>query len=141
MLLGFNGAAIALVAARRVPLCSSLPCCCARSRVSFAVERVIPYEAEWNRSHDDAERDVAHALVNETFALLSRAGPAGARRPVLGRRRLAAATFPFLVQVLATILVFDLGITLAHWPAIAGARSGASTPFTTRSSAPTASTG
>ncbi|HEX6116997.1 MAG TPA: sterol desaturase family protein [Solirubrobacterales bacterium] len=113
MLLGFNGAAIALIAAHASHFLL-LPLLLAAIALSLAVERLIPYESDWNEPHDDAERDVAHALVNETFALLS----------VLALPALASVAtivdawpseLPFVVQVLGTILVFDLGITIAHW--------------------------
>jgi sterol desaturase/sphingolipid hydroxylase (fatty acid hydroxylase superfamily) len=77
-------------------------------------QRAIPYDEAWNESHDDAQRDVAHAVVNESFALVS----------VLALPALASVVtiadswprdLPFVLQVLGTILVFDLGITVAHW--------------------------
>ena len=113
MLLGFNGAAIALIAAHASHLLL-LPLMLGAIALSFAVERLIPYREEWNESHDDAKRDVAHALVNETFALVS----------VLALPALATfATLtdawphdlPFVLQVVGTLLVFDFGITVAHW--------------------------
>lgn len=113
MLLGFNGVAIALIAAHASHVLL-LPLLLGAIALSFAVERLIPYESRWNESHEDAERDVAHALVNETFALLS----------VLALPALASVAtitdawpsdLPFVVQVLGTILVFDFGITIAHW--------------------------
>jgi sterol desaturase/sphingolipid hydroxylase (fatty acid hydroxylase superfamily) len=113
MLLGFNGAAIALIAADASHLLLA-PLLLAAIALSFGVERAIPYRDEWNRSHDDAGRDVAHALVNETFALVS----------VLALPALASVAtvtdawpdgLPFVVQVVGTILAFDFGITIAHW--------------------------
>jgi sterol desaturase/sphingolipid hydroxylase (fatty acid hydroxylase superfamily) len=113
MLLGLNGLAITVVAGRGSHLLLAALLLAAIA-TSFAVERVIPYEPDWNRSHRDADRDVAHALVNETFALAS----------VLALPALASVAtvadiwphrLPFVVQVLGTILVFDFGITVAHW--------------------------
>lgn len=113
MLLGINGVAIALIAAHASHLLL-LPLLLTAIGISFAVERAIPYETDWNRPHDDAGRDASHALVNETFALLS----------VLALPALASiatitdawpSELPFVVQILGTILVFDLGITVAHW--------------------------
>lgn len=113
MLVGFNGAAFALIAAGATHLLL-LPLLLMAVAISFLVERLIPYEADWNDPHEDAGRDVAHALVNESFALLS----------VLALPALASVAtltdawpheWPFLVQVLVTLLVFDLGITVAHW--------------------------
>jgi len=113
MLVGFNGAAIALIAAGRSHGWLALLLLTAIA-VSFAVERAIPYEASWNRSQGDAGRDAAHAVVNETSALLS----------VLALPAIAAVAtvfdawptgLPFALQVVGAILVFDLGITVAHW--------------------------
>jgi sterol desaturase/sphingolipid hydroxylase (fatty acid hydroxylase superfamily) len=113
MLVGFNGAAIAMIAGD-APHLLLLPLLALAIAVSFAVERAIPYQEEWNTSHADTQRDVAHALVNETSALLA----------VLALPALASVftvadvwphDLPFVVQVLATILVFDFGITIAHW--------------------------
>lgn len=113
MLVGFNGAALALIAADASHLLL-VPLLLLAIALSFAVERAIPYDDDWNTSHDDAGRDVAHAVVNESFALVS----------VLALPALAAVAtiadvwptgLPFVVQVVGTILVFDFGITIAHW--------------------------
>jgi sterol desaturase/sphingolipid hydroxylase (fatty acid hydroxylase superfamily) len=113
MLLGFNGAAIALIAGGRSHLLLA-PLLAAAVAISFTVERLIPYNGEWNRAHDDRGRDLAHALVNESFATVS----------VLALPLLASVAtiadvwpggLPFVVQVLGTIVVFDFGITFAHW--------------------------
>ena len=113
MLVGFNGLAIALIADGRshALLLALLVIAVA---VSFTVERQIPYHDDWNRARDDRRRDIAHALVNEGFAMAS----------VLALPALAAVAtvadawpheLPFVVQVVITIVVFDFGITLAHW--------------------------
>src|SRR4029453_3080744 len=70
MLVGFNRAAIAIIAGD-APHLLLLPLLALAIAVSFAVERAIPYQEEWNTSHADTQRDVAHALVNETSALLA----------------------------------------------------------------------
>lgn len=113
MLVGFNGLAIAAIAGdeSHVLLLGFLVAAIA---ASFTVERLIPYERDWNAPHDDRERDIVHALVNETLAL-------GA---VLALPALASVAtvvnlwphrLPFVAQVLGTVLVFDFGITIAHW--------------------------
>lgn len=113
MLLGFNGAALGLIGAG-ASKAWLLGLLAAAIAVSFAVERAIPYEPEWNRSHGDAGRDAAHAVVNETFALVS----------VLALPAIASVVtvadawpegWPLALQVVVAILVFDLGITVAHW--------------------------
>ena len=82
--------------------------------VSFVVERVVPYERAWNRSHGDDGRDLLHAVVNETSIFLS----------VLAVPLVAGLIpdsgawpddWPLLWQLGAAILVADLGITLAHY--------------------------
>ena len=113
MLVGFNGAALALIAgdASKGWLLALLGAAIA---ASFLVERAIPYEPEWNAAQGDVGRDVAHAFFNETSALLS----------VLALPAVASVAavwdawphdLPFVAQVVGAVLVFDLGITVCHW--------------------------
>lgn len=82
--------------------------------VSLAVERLAPYEPAWNRTHGDAARDVAHAVVNETatagavlwLPLLAAVAPGLGLRPS-GR--------PLAVQLAVAIAIADVGITLVHF--------------------------
>ncbi|GLZ80123.1 hypothetical protein Afil01_49300 [Actinorhabdospora filicis] len=113
MLLGVNGAAVAITAAGASKLW--LPALLAFAvALSFAVERVLPYEADWNHGHADRGRDAAHTFVNETLVLVS----------VSVIPLLAAAVpgdgiwpreWPHVLQVLAAILVADAGLTLVHY--------------------------
>ncbi|HET9103810.1 MAG TPA: sterol desaturase family protein [Solirubrobacteraceae bacterium] len=113
MLIGFNGLAIVAIT-RGAPHVVLAGLLIVAIGVSFAVERLIPYEPDWNLPHDDVDRDVLHALVNETLAL-------GSVIALPGLARVATITdvwphhLPFVVQVLGTVLVFDFGITVAHW--------------------------
>ncbi|QPK50488.1 sterol desaturase family protein [Streptomyces gardneri] len=113
LLLGINGAGIALVAAgaSRWWLFALLA---AAVSASFAAERFIPYEPEWNDSAGDGGRDAAHAVVNETLILVSVTAV-----PVLAAFVTVADVWPggwpFAVQVLFAILVADAGITLVHF--------------------------
>ncbi|GGW71987.1 hypothetical protein GCM10010503_56720 [Streptomyces lucensis JCM 4490] len=113
MLIGVNGAALALIAAGAAKawllvLLAGAVC------LSFAVEHLIPYAGEWNGSHDDAGRDAAHALVNEGLLLASLAVVPllSALVPWAG---VWPASWPFPAQVLLAVLVADLGITLVHY--------------------------
>jgi hypothetical protein len=47
--------------------------------LSFAAERLLPYNPDWNRSHGGHGRDALHALVNEgaSFSTLLPEGPPG----------------------------------------------------------------
>ena len=70
MLLGINGAAIALAQVPWAELWMAALILAAIA-LSFAAERAVPYTAEWNDSLGDGRRDVAHAFINETALLLT----------------------------------------------------------------------
>src|SRR4051812_43052301 len=113
MLLGFNGAALALIASRQSH--AWLPALLAAAvLVSFRAERLLPYRPDWNEDHDDSARDLAHLFVNETFALASVAA-----LPALASIATVTdawpSSWPFVLQVLMAVLVFDFGITVAHF--------------------------
>jgi sterol desaturase/sphingolipid hydroxylase (fatty acid hydroxylase superfamily) len=80
---------------------------------SFTAERLLPVDPRWNRDHGDRRRDLLHTLVNEGGTAASLA-----LLPTLSALfTLTDAwphTWPFAVQVLAAIAVFDLGVTFAH---------------------------
>ncbi|MEV0768536.1 sterol desaturase family protein [Nocardia salmonicida] len=113
MLLGINGTGIALAAtgANKLWLIALLMLAVA---VSFAAERLLPYQADWNNSRGDTGRDTAHVFVNETLILASVAAIPllAAVAPGDG---IWPSGWPFVVQVLIAILVADFGITLAHY--------------------------
>ncbi|GAA4056252.1 sterol desaturase family protein [Actinomadura miaoliensis] len=117
MLLGVNGAAIALTSAGathgtgKVWLLALLAAAIA---ASFAAERLLPYAPDWNRSLGDAGRDTAHTLVNETLVLGSVAAiPALAA--VVTIVDIWPHAWPIWAQVLAAVLAADAGITLVHY--------------------------
>ncbi|ADD45027.1 sterol desaturase family protein [Stackebrandtia nassauensis] len=113
MLLGVNGAGIAIASAG-APKAWLLGLLGLAVALSFAAERVLPYEDTWNHDHGDTRRDTIHTFVNETLILAS----------VAAIPALAILTpgdgiwphhWPFVLQVLAAILAADLGITLIHY--------------------------
>jgi sterol desaturase/sphingolipid hydroxylase (fatty acid hydroxylase superfamily) len=82
--------------------------------VSFLVERLIPYNPDWNLSHQDRWRDRVHFVVNEGANFLS----------ILGLPFLAAllpnfgvwpSHWPLWGQLLLAIGIVDFGITMAHF--------------------------
>lgn len=113
MLLGVNGAAITLAAsgASKLWLVGLL---LAAIGCSFAAERALPYEAEWNSPAGDGGRDVAHAGVNELLLLVS-VGIIPLLAAAVTVADVWPHAWPFVLQVLAAILVADLGITLTHY--------------------------
>lgn len=112
MLVGVNGAAIA-IAAFGAPELLLLAVVLVAIAASFAAERLIPYQRNWNLSHDDSLRDATHVFVNETMILLSVA-IIPLLAAVRGPHVWWPSTWPFVFQVLVSILVADFGITVIH---------------------------
>lgn len=112
-LFGFNAAAVWLVGSG-LPHVWLLALLVLAILVSLGVERLIPYQPEWNRSLDDVGRDVAHAVVNEASVLISAAliPTLTLLSPVSG---LWPSDWPLWVQLLVAVIVADLGITLCHY--------------------------
>ncbi|MEV6279598.1 sterol desaturase family protein [Nocardia sp. NPDC051832] len=113
MLLGINGAGIALAAsgANKLWLLALLVAAIA---LSFLAERVLPYEQDWNTAQGDVQRDTAHTFVNETLILAS-VGVIPVLAALIPGDGIWPATWPFVIQVLVAILVADMGITLTHY--------------------------
>ena len=119
MLFGFNGFLIHLIGSGAPLWQPFLVLICAIAFMLLA-ERVIPYVPEWNASHNDAARDLAHSVVNTAsyhagiFALpaIAALAPFSSAWPT---------AWPFWMQVVFAILVLDLGVSAAHqashkWP-------------------------
>jgi sterol desaturase/sphingolipid hydroxylase (fatty acid hydroxylase superfamily) len=112
MLLGVNGVGIALTAtgAPKYWLVAVLAVAIA---ASFGAERLIPYDSNWNEPQADSARDRIHVAVNETLILTSVAAiPLLAA--IVPAPEVWPRSWPFVLQVLAAILVADLGITVVH---------------------------
>ncbi|QZT54955.1 sterol desaturase family protein [Mycolicibacterium austroafricanum] len=112
MLIGLNGAGIA-VAAAEAPKYWLMVILVVAIATAFLVERVIPYDPEWNHDRADSTRDRIHVAVNETLILGSVAAiPLLAA--IVPAPQLWPYSWPFVAQVLAAILVADFGITVVH---------------------------
>ncbi|MCF6388769.1 MULTISPECIES: sterol desaturase family protein [Actinomycetes] len=112
MLIGLNGAGIA-VAAAGAPKYWLMVILVVAIATAFLVERVIPYDPEWNHDRADSTRDRIHVAVNETLILGSVAAiPLLAA--IVPAPQLWPYSWPFVAQVLAAILVADFGITVVH---------------------------
>lgn len=112
MLIGLNGTAITLTALG-APKYWLLAILAVAIATSFLVERIIPYDRSWNHDRADTTRDRIHVAVNETLILASVAAiPLLAT--IVPAPQLWPHRWPFLLQVLAAILIADLGITIAH---------------------------
>ena len=113
MLIGFNGAAIWIVASG-LPRASLLPLVLAAIATSLLVERIIPYEPAWNRDRADTKRDLVYGIAYEGSVYLSVAliPFLTLLSPVSG---LGPGHWPLWGQLLFAILVADAGITLCHY--------------------------
>lgn len=106
-------AAIVLLIGRGAPYWQPFALFAGAIAFMFAAERRIPYVGDWNRDHDDGATDGIHAFVN---TLLSHAGVFALPLLAASAPLKAAwpAQWPFWLQVVASILVLDLGISAAH---------------------------
>ena len=82
--------------------------------LAFLAERLRPYRTAWNESHGDGVRDLLHALVNETLNVL---GIAAIPLVALWLPDFGGwpSDWPLALQLLAALLIADLGITLVHY--------------------------
>lgn len=82
--------------------------------LAFLLERWVPYDASFNRSRGDANRDLIHMIVNES---LSVAGVMSI--PLLAHLNPIPPTWPtdlpIWLQLLLALIIADVGITLAHF--------------------------
>jgi sterol desaturase/sphingolipid hydroxylase (fatty acid hydroxylase superfamily) len=81
---------------------------------ALLMERVLPYEARWNTSHGDAGKDAAHGFVYELSSLgglvwLQLIAWAVPWQGIWPRE------WPLGIQLLAAIIIADLGATLVHY--------------------------
>lgn len=110
----FGFLALALWMSERLPLTGLLALVPAAIAVSFIAEAWLPYERDWNRSHRDRLRDALHAVVNEGLNCLGiLVIPLSAA--LLPEAGLWPHHWPLALQLLAAIIVADLGITLMHY--------------------------
>lgn len=113
ILIGVNGLALAgLAHGNGIELLA--PLLLVAIALSFAAEKIAPYQRDWNRSQGDLARDIVHAAVNEGLNVMSvSAIPLIAL--AVGEGVLWPADWPFAVQVAFAVLVLDFGVTLTHY--------------------------
>ncbi len=82
--------------------------------VSFAVERLVPYEPGWNQDQNDTRRDILHGLVNEgSILMLVLIVPVSAQW--VPWPSLWPVEWPVAVQLGLAVVLVDAGITLIHF--------------------------
>jgi sterol desaturase/sphingolipid hydroxylase (fatty acid hydroxylase superfamily) len=82
--------------------------------LSFLIERVLPYEEDWNRAHCDVRKDVAHGVVYEIAYVLT-LGTLVLISLKLPRWNLWPQWLPIAVQFLLAVLIADCVMTLIHY--------------------------
>ena len=85
--------------------------------VSQVVERIIPYQPDWNGWQPDSPRDLAHAGVNESLNLAGIAlwSILAATVAGVGLPPAWPDEWPLAAQVVLAIVLTDIGFTLAHY--------------------------
>ena len=113
MFIGFNGLSI-WIANEALGFGSTLLLMFIALITSFMVEIIIPYNADWNESQGDTKRDIFHFFTNET---MNYAGIF--LLPFLSVFTLYPEVWPkewpFLLQLIFAIVIFDLATTLFHY--------------------------
>lgn len=113
MLLGMNGMAIWLIT-QQSQKAGVFALLFLAIGLMFLAERLLPYNADFNRSHNDFGRDICHFIVNKfseqgsllLLPLLVTLIPFGTLWP---------EQLPFTAQVVLAVVIIDIGITLAHY--------------------------
>jgi len=82
--------------------------------ISFALERLVPYERQWNQDRGDSWRDVAHAFVNEV-ANASSVALLPLIVAIVPGFDVWPTDWPMWGQLLLAILIAYCGITLVHY--------------------------
>jgi sterol desaturase/sphingolipid hydroxylase (fatty acid hydroxylase superfamily) len=113
MLIGINGCAV-MWAAQGVRLWKVALLLVLAIAAALLMERVLPYEARWNTSHGDAGKDAAHGFVYELFSL---GGLVWLQLIawVVPWQGIWPREWPLGIQLLAAIIIADLGATLVHY--------------------------
>jgi len=82
--------------------------------LSFLMERVLPYEEDWNQPHEDIGKDIAHGCAYEAGYLITLG------LLLLISMNLPASTiwprsWPIVVQFLLALLIADCVMTIIHY--------------------------
>jgi len=114
MMVGFNALAIYLVASGYRYVWVGLPILAAIG-LSFAMERVLPYEDAWNESHGDAAKDLAHGIVYEIANLFTLVVFLIISAMLLPEWSLWPRGLPIVVQFLLAVVIVDCTMTIVHY--------------------------
>lgn len=110
--LGFNGAGLWLIATQATDAARYALLLLAVLAM-LAIERLIPWQPAWNRNPGDASADTLHALVN-TALTYGGIVALPLLTALLPWPSLWPQHWPFVAQVIAAVLLLDLGIAAMH---------------------------
>jgi sterol desaturase/sphingolipid hydroxylase (fatty acid hydroxylase superfamily) len=113
LLLGLNAIALTLMAQGQRYFWLGLLILAAIG-LSFLVERVLPYEKDWNRAHDDVGKDVTHGVVYEIANIIT-LGILLLISLKLPKGNLWPQSLPIVVQFLLAVLIADCVMTMIHY--------------------------
>ncbi len=114
MLLGVNGAALYVIISGHSYLWLGVLALFA-ILASFVVERILPYEKDWNNPQGDALKDTLHALVYEVSSFNAVVIGLPLVTFLVPWNGIWPTDWPFLIQVLLAIVIADIGVTLIHY--------------------------
>ena len=83
--------------------------------ISFAAERVAPYEPEWNHDHDDTPRDIAHGIIYEICSFNSMVILPFLTMWIPWAGAVWPSDWPLALQLVFAIVLADIGVTLIHF--------------------------
>ena len=110
--IGFNGLGLWLIATQ-APATLRYGVLLLAVLTLLAIERLIPWQRMWNRDPGDGPADVLHALVNSALTY----GGIAALPLLVGLLPWPShwpQQWPFVVQVIAAVVLLDLGISAMH---------------------------
>ncbi|MGH6736509.1 MAG: sterol desaturase family protein [Methyloceanibacter sp.] len=114
MLLGLNALAVLLVASGYYYAWLGLLLGLAIG-LSFVMERVLPYEYDWNQTHDDGAKDLAHGIVYEIANLVALFVFIVISALLLPEWKLWPQSLPIVLQFLLAVVVVDCAMTIVHY--------------------------
>ncbi len=83
--------------------------------LSFAMERVLPYEDAWNEAHGDTAKDIAHGIVYEAANLFTLVVFLIISAMLLPEWSLWPRELPIVVQFLLAVVIVDCTMTVVHY--------------------------
>lgn len=114
MMVGFNALAVYFIADGYRYVWAGLLLLAAIG-LSFAMERVLPYEDAWNETHGDTAKDLVHGIVYEIANLFTLLVFVIISAMLLPEWSIWPHELPIVVQFLLAVVVVDCTMTIVHY--------------------------